>query len=95
MTEQELKKIIKNLKKSSLALKKEDKRHLEKIKKIEEWDKKIHEELKQILTQDNIEWIYWFVFETDCGKDKRLKAWDKDGKPICRNFKELLKIINE
>lgn len=43
--------------------------------------------------KEGVEWIFWFIFEYDCGKSGKPGAWDKDGAPICTSIESLYDFI--
>jgi len=45
--------------------------------------------LKEIFKDKN-DWIVWWIYETDCGKNKELKAYYKNKKEIKLNTSEQL-----
>lgn len=48
--------------------------------------------LSVILTEDGLDWFYWFLYEKDGieGKIKKdMKAYDENKKEICKNVKGL------
>jgi len=54
--------------------------------------------LSVIMTEDGLDWFYWFLYEKDGieGKIKKdMKAYDENKKEICKNVKELHEYLTE
>jgi hypothetical protein len=52
----------------------------------------------EILTKEGKDWLEWFLYEKGAinGKPRKdMKAWDKDGKEICKDLKGLHEYLSE
>lgn len=47
-----------------------------------------------IYTEIGVDWINWFMYEKDFGKDENMKAY-KANVEICRNVEELYDLVNQ
>lgn len=45
-------------------------------------------------TEQGIDWINWFIYETDYGKNK-LEAWDENKNLICQDLESLHEYITK
>lgn len=45
-------------------------------------------------TEQGVDWINWFIFETDYGKNK-LEAWDENKNLICQDLESLHEYIEK
>lgn len=49
--------------------------------------------IDELFTEESVDWIDWYMFEKDFGRDKNMEAWDENRNPICRNTRELYKLM--
>lgn len=62
------------------------------IEFTDDYNRVINLLLSVIMTEDGLDWFYWFLYEKDGieGKIKKdMKAYDENEKEICKNVKEL------
>tara|TARA_R110000868_G_scaffold409693_1_gene695685 strand:- start:1843 stop:2154 length:312 start_codon:yes stop_codon:yes gene_type:complete len=62
------------------------------IEFTDDYNRVINLLLSVIMTEDGLDWFYWFLYEKDGieGKIKKdMKAYDENKKEICKNVKEL------
>jgi len=62
------------------------------------YDKTIYILWNQILSEEGNDWLNWYLYEKDgiSGNPKEdFKAWDKDGKEICKNIEDLHRFLLE
>lgn len=45
-------------------------------------------------TEQGVDWINWFIYETDYGK-RKLEAWDENKNPICYDVESLHEYIEK
>lgn len=48
--------------------------------------------IKEVFDEESCDWFDWYCFENNFGEGG-LQAYDKDGKEICKNIKELHKLL--
>jgi hypothetical protein len=50
---------------------------------------------EEIYGKEGLQWIRWFIWEKDWGKDKKITATDEKGRPFCRNTIELWEYLEK
>lgn len=55
----------------------------------------IEDLLGVIFTNDGKDWIEWFIYEKEFGRDDDIKAWDEDNNEIAYDIKSLYEYIIE
>jgi hypothetical protein len=65
-----------------------------KYKLIEDVDKMFDIILKTHYNKYAIDWINWFIYETDYGQ-KKLEAWDENKNLICQDLESLHEYIEK
>ena len=48
--------------------------------------------LKEVFTKESCDWIDWFMYERDFGRDKEMRAFDGD-KQICKDIEGLYELL--
>lgn len=87
--------IIGNIKKADEAIDKAYKGGVDLINLVDNHNAAIFNLLAAYYGKSGREWIDWFLYEKFESKNEPLQAFDKEGKEICKDLKELWEIIED